>query len=81
MAPNVADKKQYFNYIKLALEKGALEAKIIPASSIKTAAWTRLRCQYGCSNYGTNLCCPPFSPTAEETQKVIDDYSYALLVK
>jgi predicted metal-binding protein len=81
MAPNEADKKQYSSYIKIALEKGAVEAKIIPAPSIKTAAWTRLRCQYGCSNYGTNLCCPPFSPTAEETQKVINDYSYALLVK
>ena len=81
MASNEANEKQYSNYIKLALEKGALEAKVISASSIKTAAWTRLRCQYGCSNYGTNLCCPPFSPSAEETQKTINDYSYALLVK
>ena len=81
MAAVEADKKQYSSYIKLALEKGALEAKIIPVSSIKTAAWTRLRCQYGCSNYGTNLCCPPFSPTSEETQKVVDEYCYALLGK
>ena len=81
MAAIEADKNQFSSYIKIALEKEALEAKIIPASSIITAAWTRLRCQYGCNNYGTNLCCPPFSPTSEETQKVIDEYSYALLVK
>jgi len=81
MVSNEADERQYYSYVKLALEKGALEAKIIRASSIKTAAWTRLRCQYGCPNYRTNLCCPPFSPTAEETQKAINEYSYALLVR
>ncbi len=73
--------KQYSGYVKLSLDKGAVEAKVIPASSIKTAAWTRLRCQYGCPNYGSNLCCPPYSPTAEETQRVLDDYSHVLLVR
>lgn len=68
-------------YVDLALEKGADEAKIIDASSIKTAAWTRLRCQYGCPNYETNLCCPPYSPTPEETQKAIDSFSYAILAR
>lgn len=71
----------YLDYIELAFEKGAMEAKIIDASTIKTAAWTRLRCQYGCTHYGTNLCCPPYTPTAEETQKAINDYSYALLAR
>ena len=78
---NEADEEKYSRYIKLATEKGALEAKIIRASTIKTAAWTKLRCQYGCPNYGANLCCPPYSPTAEETQKAFDDYSYALLIR
>jgi predicted metal-binding protein len=58
-----------------------LEAKVILSSSIKTASWTRFRCQYGCPMYGTNLCCPPYTPTAEETQSAIDDYNYALLIK
>jgi len=79
--PKTTKNNHFEKYIKLALEKGAVEAKTISASSIKTAAWTRLRCQYGCPNYGANLCCPPFSPTAEETQKAINDYSFALLVK
>lgn len=67
-----------FNYHS---KKGALEVKVIHTSSIKTAAWTRLRCQYGCPNYGGNLCCPPFSPTTEETQRAIDNFSRALLVR
>ena len=72
---------RFSRYIKLALDNGSLEAKIIDTSSIKTASWTRLRCQYGCPGYGTNLCCPPYTPTAEETQKAIDDYRYAMLIR
>ena len=73
--------EEYSHYVKIALEKGASEVRVIQASSIKTAAWIRLRCQYGCPNYGTNLCCPPFSPTSEETQRVINEYSYAMVLK
>ena len=71
----------YCKYIELALKKGAEEAQIIDASTIKTASWVRFRCQFGCTHYGTNLTCPPYTPTAEETQKAVDDYSYALLVR
>jgi predicted metal-binding protein len=73
--------ERFSGYVNVALDAGAAEAKIIEASSIKTASWTRLRCQYGCPNYGENLCCPPYAPTAEETQKAIDDFRYALLVR
>jgi predicted metal-binding protein len=73
--------ERFSGYVKAALDAGAAEAKIIDTSTIKTASWTRLRCQYGCPNYGENLCCPPYTPTAEETQKAIDDYRYALLVR
>ena len=81
MVPDGTWGSLYTDYIKLAVENGATEAKAILASSIKTASWTRLRCQYGCPRYNTNLCCPPYTPTAEETQRAIDDYDYALLIK
>jgi len=81
MAVKEAMESLYSYYINLAVDSGALEAKVILASSIKTASWTRFKCQYGCPNYNTNLCCPPYTPTAEETQKAIDDYSHALLLK
>jgi predicted metal-binding protein len=72
---------QYSKYIDLAMEKGALEAKVIDATTVKTAAWVRLKCHFGCGRHGTNLCCPPYTPTAAETQKAIDNYSYALLTR
>ena len=75
------DATRYTKYVDIALEMGAKEARVVPASSIRTAAWTRLKCQYGCPNYRTNLCCPPNTPTAEEMRKVLNDYSFALLMR
>ncbi len=75
------DATRYAKYVEIAQEMGATDAKIVQASSIRTAAWTRLKCQYGCPNYGTNLCCPPYTPTAEEMRKVLGSYSVALLAR
>jgi len=63
-----------------AIKLGAGEAKIIKASTIKTAAWVRRKCQFGCSGFGECLDCPPYSPTPEETQKVLDCYKKAILI-
>jgi predicted metal-binding protein len=70
----------YSLFIQKALDLGASEAKIIKSKSIITAAWVRLRCQFGSSGYNTSLCCPPYSPTPEETRKVIDCYTKAILI-
>ena len=68
--------KKYFD---LLMNLGMDEAKVIDAKTIKTAAWTRYRCQYGCDCYGTNLCCPPYTPDSETTQKMLDEYTKAIL--
>jgi predicted metal-binding protein len=64
---------------KRVADLGAIEATVIKASSVVTAGWVRLKCQYGCDGYGSSLCCPPNTPTPEETRKVIDGYETALL--
>jgi predicted metal-binding protein len=66
-------------FLKRIAALGAVEAKIIAASSVVTAGWVRLKCQFGCSGYGSSLCCPPNTPGPEETRKVIDCYQTALL--
>lgn len=68
-------------YIAKALELGAQGAKVIDAASIVTAAWVRLKCQFGCDGYNEGLCCPPHTPKPEETQAVIDCYCRALLIR
>jgi len=56
--------------------------KIIPfpIEKIDVAEWVRLKCQFGCSQYNTNWCCPPASPDLDKTRAVLQEYSQALLL-
>ncbi len=66
---------------EMALKSGASDFKFVLPSQVFTAHWVRLKCQYGCKNYGTRYTCPPYSPTPEDTRKVLDEYSRAYLIK
>lgn len=66
---------------KRALELGAKDAKIIPASKVVVEDRVVLKCKVGCNNYGKTLACPPYTPTAEEFRKIVGEYSYALFMK
>jgi predicted metal-binding protein len=70
----------FTKYINKAKKLGAKDAKIIPAKSIVTAEWVRLKCQFGCGGYAGRLTCPPHSPTPEQTRKVVSEYKHALLI-
>jgi predicted metal-binding protein len=72
------------NFVKLIAEAkdlGASDAKIINVAKIKTGAWTRWKCQFGCPNYGHKHCCPPNVPTYQETQAFLKEYKHGLLVQ
>ena len=70
---------QLKRFTRRACELGAMEAKVIRADSVVTAPWVRLKCQYGCGGWGSNLCCPPHTPTPEQTAAVVACYAQALL--
>jgi len=59
---------------------GVKDARIISPSDVKTAAWVRLKCQFGCDGYGQCLVCPPFTPSPEQMRKVLDCYHRAILI-
>ncbi|OHB81036.1 MAG: hypothetical protein A2W31_10460 [Planctomycetes bacterium RBG_16_64_10] len=59
---------------------GASDAVIVSPQQVFTATWVRLRCQYGCSEYGQCLTCPPHSPTPETTRRMLDEYRTAILL-
>jgi predicted metal-binding protein len=65
--------------VRRAKALGAKSARLVSASTIATAPWVRLKCQFGCDGYGTSLCCPPHTPTPDEMRKVIDSYRHAIL--
>lgn len=72
--------KKYAKYLKRAKKLGAKEAKVIPAKSIVTAEWVRFKCRFGCDGYGQALTCPPYSPTPDETRKMLSCYKHGLLI-
>jgi len=59
---------------------GAMESKVIDVKTVKTVAWVRYKCQFGCSGFAESLTCPPYSPTPTETQKILDSFQKAILI-
>lgn len=68
------------SYCNRALELGLHGAKRIDPHTVVTAEWVRMKCQFGCTGFGLNLCCPPRTPTPDITRKVIDSYEQAILL-
>jgi predicted metal-binding protein len=65
-----------------AESKGANFAKLIPATSVAVDERVTLKCRIPpCECYAKCLMDPPYSPTAEETRKVVDRYKYAILTE
>lgn len=54
---------------------------LISTEMIVVGDWVRLKCRYGCENYGKHLCCPPFTPTPQETRAVLSEYRHAVLAR
>ena len=66
--------------LKKAYELGAEKAKIIGTETIVVEEWVRWKCLYGCPLYGKDAYHPPCAPDAESMEKVLKEYSKAILL-
>jgi predicted metal-binding protein len=57
------------------------DLRLIPTEIIVVSDWVRLKCRYGCDNYGKRLGCPPFTPKPPETRAVLSEYRNAVLAR
>lgn len=73
---NDDDLKKYY---RKAIDVGAAHIKPIHPNTVITAPWVRLKCQFGCEFHDKRWCCPPHTPTAEQTRKILDSYQRAVL--
>ncbi len=64
---------------QMASQMGAIKAKVISPATVKTGAWVRWKCRFGCGGFGSSLVCPPHSPGPDETRKMLDGYKRAIL--
>jgi len=79
--PAQKDSEKFEFLVKLALESGAADAKILPASKVVVEDRVVLKCKVGCNNYGKTFACPPYTPSAEEFRKIVGEYSYVMFMK
>jgi hypothetical protein len=67
--------------IKEAKGAGASDAKKVDIASVKLAAWPRMKCQFGCPNYGKTLCCPPYTPELPFMKQFIGEYKNGIIIQ
>jgi predicted metal-binding protein len=64
----------------LGKKHGIDEIILMNTSEICVAEWVRMKCKYGCKQYGKSWCCPPETPTPEQTKALLREYEKALLL-
>ncbi len=60
--------------------QGYDDFKWINPKDVVTANWVRMKCQYGCPDFGRRGCCPPEVPSVAECSKFFDEYKLGLLL-
>ena len=63
-----------------ARQLGFYAAADLDPATIKSEAWVKAKCAYGCSEYGRRWSCPPHSMGSDEFRELLGCYSRALLV-
>ena len=63
-----------------ALSHGFFAAVELDPASIRSEAWVRAKCAYGCAQYGRRWSCPPHAMDQAGFEELLKCYSRALLV-
>lgn len=63
-----------------ALAHGFFAAVELDPADIRSEAWVRAKCAYGCGEYGRRWSCPPHSLNRADFEELLGCYSRAILV-
>ncbi len=58
----------------LFAQHGFTDYKWLKPKDVKTAQWVRLKCLFGCPNYGVKGSCPPNVPSIEACREIFSEY-------
>lgn len=53
--------------------------KWIDPKKIVVSQWVRMKCMFGCNEYGKTCCCPPNVPPVPECERFFREYSTAVI--
>ncbi len=59
-------------------QHGFDDFKWLDPKDIVVARWVRLKCEYGCPDYGRLASCPPNAPSVEDCQRFFSEYAHAI---
>jgi predicted metal-binding protein len=59
---------------------GYTDFRWVVPQEIVVAQWVRMKCMFGCDNYGQNATCPPNVPSVAECRQFFDEYSLAAIL-
>jgi predicted metal-binding protein len=62
-------------------KQGYDDYKWINPAEIFVSQWVRMKCLYGCNEYGKTATCPPNVPTIEESERFFHEYSLAVIIR
>jgi predicted metal-binding protein len=64
----------------LLKEHGYSDFKWIRPREIVVSQWVRMKCIFGCDEYGRNAACPPNVPSVSDCRKFFDEYEAAVVL-
>ena len=68
------------NIESLLLNQGFSDFRWINPKDIIVAHWVRVKCSFGCGDYGSGAC-PPNTPSVEDCDSFFKEYNRGLIIK
>jgi len=63
----------------LFAKHGYTDFRWIDPKEIVVAQWVRMKCMFGCGEFGRNACCPPNVPSVLECREFFEGYTTAAI--
>ncbi|HJV77196.1 MAG TPA: DUF2284 domain-containing protein [Paludibacter sp.] len=61
-------------------DQGLADYRWITPRDIVVAQWVRVKCMFGCSDYGTGTC-PPHTPSVTECERFFGEYQSGIIIR
>jgi predicted metal-binding protein len=73
-----AEKRQTLD--EIIKNSGYTDYKWIDPKKIIVSQWVRMKCKFGCGEYGRVAACPPNTPSVAECEQFFGEYSDAIIL-
>lgn len=66
---------------RIVRSRGYEDFRWIAPRDVVVGRWVRVKCMFGCPEYGSSACCPPHTPTVDECEAFFREYDEALVFR